>query len=84
MAGGRGQRLRGRATSRRDKDMAGIYRSLYYADVTVGSGGRLTIPQEIREDLGIEDGNTLTLRVEESPDGQRQMVIWKAAQQTEE
>ena len=47
--------------------MAGIYRSLYYADVTVGSGGRLTIPQEIREDLGLEDGNTLTLRVEESP-----------------
>ncbi len=64
--------------------MAGIYRSLYYADVTVGSGGRLTIPQETREDLGIEDGNTLTLRVEESPDGQRQMVIWKSAQQTEE
>jgi hypothetical protein len=46
--------------------MAGIYRSLYYADVTVGSGGRLTI------------------RVEESPDGQRQMVIWKSAQQPEE
>jgi hypothetical protein len=43
--------------------MAGIYRSLYYADVTVGSGGRLTIPQE---------------------NGQRQMVIWKSAQQTEE
>ena len=36
--------------------MAGIYRSLYYADVTVGSGGRLTIPQEVREDLKIEDG----------------------------
>lgn len=64
--------------------MGGIYRSLYYADVTVGSGGRLTIPQEIREDLRIEDGNTLTLRVEESPDGQRQMVIWRAAQQPEE
>ena len=37
--------------------MGGIYRSLYYADVTVGSGGRLTIPQEVREDLGIEDGH---------------------------
>ncbi len=64
--------------------MAGIYRSLYYTDVTVGSGGRLTIPQEIREDLQIEDGNVLTIRVEESPDGQRQMVIWKAAEQPEE
>jgi bifunctional DNA-binding transcriptional regulator/antitoxin component of YhaV-PrlF toxin-antitoxin module len=64
--------------------MAGIYRSLYYADVTVGSGGRLTIPQEVREDLKIEDGNSLTLRVEESPDGQRQRGIWKAPQQPEE
>jgi AbrB family looped-hinge helix DNA binding protein len=64
--------------------MAGIYRSRYYTDVTVGSGGRLTIPQEIREDLGIDDGNVLTIRVEESPDGQRQMVIWKAAEQPEE
>ncbi len=64
--------------------MAGIYRSLYYADVTVGSGGRLTIPQEVREDLKIDDGTTLTLRIEESPDGQRQMVIWRSAQQPEE
>lgn len=64
--------------------MAGIYRSRYYTDVTVGSGGRLTIPQEIREDLSIDDGNVLTIRVEESPDGQRQMVIWKAAEQPDE
>ncbi len=64
--------------------MAGIYRSLYYSDVSVGSGGRLTIPQEIREDLNIDDGNVLTIRVEQSPDGQRQMVIWKAANQPEE
>ena len=64
--------------------MAGIYRSLYYADVTVGSGGRLTIPQEIREDLKIDDSNVLTIRVEESPDGQRQMVIWRASTQPEE
>ncbi len=33
--------------------MAGIYRSLYYSDVTVGSGGRLTIPQDIRDALKI-------------------------------
>lgn len=64
--------------------MAGIYRSIYYADVTVGSGGRVTIPQEIRDDLGIDDGNVLTIRVEESPDSQRQMVIWKAAEQPDE
>ncbi len=64
--------------------MAGIYRSLYYSDVSVGSGGRLTIPQDIRDALKIEDGNVLTIRIEESPDGQRQMVIWKAAEQPEE
>ncbi len=63
--------------------MGGIYRSLYYADVTVGSGGRITIPQNVREDLDIEDGDVLTCRIEESPDGQRQIVMWKATDQTE-
>lgn len=59
--------------------MGGIFRSLYYTDVTVGSGGRITIPQNVREDLDMEDGDTLTCRIEESPDGQRQIVMWKAA-----
>lgn len=63
--------------------MGGIFRSLYYADVTVGSGGRITIPQNVREDLDIEDGDTLTCRIEESPDGQRQMVMRKATEQPE-
>jgi AbrB family looped-hinge helix DNA binding protein len=63
--------------------MGGIFRSLYYTDVTVGSGGRITIPQNVREDLDMEDGDTLTCRIEESPDGQRQIVMWKAAEQTE-
>ena len=31
-----------------------IYRTLYYTDVTVGVGGRVTIPQGMREDLGID------------------------------
>lgn len=61
-----------------------IYRTLYYADVTVGVGGRITIPQEMREDLGIEEGDVLTVRVEESPDRSRQLVMWKAERQTEE
>lgn len=63
--------------------MGGIFRSLYYTDVTVGSGGRITIPQNVREDLDMEDGDTLTCRIEESPDGQRQIVMWKAAEQAE-
>lgn len=55
-----------------------IYRTLYYGDVSVGKGGRITIPQDIRDDIGIEEGDTLTVRVEESPRGIRQMVFWRA------
>ena len=58
-----------------------IYRTLYYTDVGVGVGGRVTIPQDMREDLGIDVGDELTVRVEENPKGGRQMVIWRAEQQ---
>lgn len=61
-----------------------IYRTLYYGDVTVGVGGRITIPQDIRDDLRIDEGDTLTLRVEENPSGTRQMVLWRAEQQPED
>mgnify|MGYP003319788483 CR=1 FL=1 len=37
-----------------------IYRTLYYTDVTVGVGGRVTIPQDMREDLGIEEGESVS------------------------
>ena len=61
-----------------------IYRTLYYGDVTVGVGGRITIPQEIRDDLRLEEGDILTVRVEEAPNNIRQMVLWRAETQTEE
>lgn len=61
-----------------------IYRTLYYTDVSVGVGGRVTIPQDMREDLGIDEGDSLTVRVEENPRGGRQMVIWRAEQQAED
>ena len=61
-----------------------IYRTLYYGDVTIGVGGRITIPQEIRDDLRIEEGDVLTERVEEAPSSTRQMVIWRADPQPEE
>ncbi len=61
-----------------------IYRTLYYTDVSVGVGGRVTIPQDMREDLGIDVGDSLTVRVEENPRGGRQMVIWRAEQSAEE
>ena len=61
-----------------------IYRTRYYSEVSVGVGGRITIPQDMRDDLGIEEGDILTVRVEESPNGTRQMVIWRSNQQPEE
>jgi hypothetical protein len=38
----------------------------------------------MREDLGIDEGDTLTVRVEENPKGGRQMVIWRMEQQPDE
>ena len=61
-----------------------IYRTLYYTDVTVGVGGRVTIPQDMREHLGIEEGESLTVRMEENPRGDRQMVVWRAEPESEE
>ena len=56
-----------------------IYRTLYYTDVVVGVGGRVTIPQDMREDLGIDEGDSLTVRVEENPHGGRQMDMTMGA-----
>ncbi|GMR13391.1 MAG: hypothetical protein BMS9Abin29_1599 [Gemmatimonadota bacterium] len=61
-----------------------IYRTLYYTDVSVGVGGRITIPQDMRDDLRIAEGDSLTVRVEETSDGNRQMVVWRADEQVAE
>jgi AbrB family looped-hinge helix DNA binding protein len=60
-----------------------IFRTLYYGDVTIGVGGRITIPQGIRDDLRVDAGDTLTVRIEEAPNNTRQMVIWRADPQPE-
>ena len=61
-----------------------IYRTRYYSDMPVGVGGRVTIPQDMRDDLGIEEGDVLTVRVEENSSGTRQMVVWRSEQQAED
>lgn len=58
----------------------GIYRVKYHTEIPVGSGGRITVPQEMREDLGIDDGDTLVARLEESETGKRQITLWKEEQ----
>lgn len=55
-----------------------IYRTLYFGEVTVGVGGRVTIPQDMRDDIGISEGDSLTVRVEENPTGKRQIVVWRS------
>jgi AbrB family looped-hinge helix DNA binding protein len=60
-----------------------IYRTLYYGDVTIGVGGRITIPQEMRDDLRIDEGDVMTVRIEEAPNNVRQMVMWRAEPQPE-
>lgn len=61
-----------------------MYRTLYYGDLTVGVGGRVTIPQDMRADLGLQDGDLLTVRVEESATGTRQLVLWRSEQSASE
>lgn len=55
----------------------GIYRVKYHTKIPVGSGGRITIPQEMREDLDLDDGDELAARLEESETGKRQITLWK-------
>ena len=61
-----------------------IYRTLYYTDVTIGVGGRITIPQGLRDDLRVAAKDTLSVRVEETSDGRRQIVLWRADEHDEE
>lgn len=61
-----------------------IYRTLFYADVTVGVGGRVTIPQDLRDALRLSPKDAMTVRVEETSEGKRQMVLWRAEEQPEE
>ena len=55
-----------------------IFRVMYYSTISVGSGGRITIPQDMRDDLGIDDGDSLTVRLEEAAGGERQLTLWKS------
>ena len=44
-----------------------IYRTLYYTDVSIGVGGRITIPQGLRDDLRLATKETLLPCVSKKP-----------------
>ncbi len=52
-----------------------IFRTIFYGDVTVGTGGRMTIPIAMRDRCGIREGDTMAVRVEKGPDGACQLVM---------
>ena len=54
-----------------------IFRVLYHRDISVGSGGRITSPLEMRDHMGLKDRDSLRVRLEESETGQRQFTVWK-------
>ncbi len=54
-----------------------IYRVMDYSNITVGSGGRITIPQDMRDALKIDDGDSLTARLEASETGPSRITVWK-------
>jgi len=58
-----------------------IFRVMYYSTISVGSGGRITIPQDMRDDLRISDGDKLTVRLEEADGDQRQITVWKSREE---
>lgn len=54
-----------------------IYRTICYFDMNVTRDGRMTVPKSMREQCGIREGDTMTVRVEENPQGVRQLVMWR-------
>ncbi|MCE2422196.1 MAG: AbrB/MazE/SpoVT family DNA-binding domain-containing protein [Gemmatimonadetes bacterium] len=53
-----------------------IFRVTKTEDLKVGNGGRITIPQNVREEMRLVDGDALKLRVEKGA-GRCQITIWK-------
>lgn len=83
LAHGRAEPIRPNVTTRGSpnvlEDEMAIYRVRYYSEVTVGSGGRITIPQEMREDMNLDDGDTLNARLEKSESGKMQITLTKGS-----
>ena len=56
-----------------------IFIEVARAEVPLGVGGRITVPHEIRESMGLTEGDVLHLRVEETRSrsgSRRQLVLW--------
>lgn len=60
-----------------------IYRTICYFDMNVTRDGRMTVPKNLREQCGFREGDTMTVRVEENPQGVRQLVMWKKVSEDE-
>ncbi len=58
-----------------------IYKVLYSMEAPVTSGGRLTIPKQVRDDCKLKDGDRVYIRVEQTSRGDHNIVLWRAPQE---
>ncbi len=54
-----------------------IFRSMYDCTAKVGSGGRITIPLDVRDAMRLREGDELLIQLEESQSGKRQFTAYR-------
>jgi len=75
------RRYRPEATQYRTKPPVSLFKPRLR---TANAADTVAYVAKARTDIGIDEGDNLTVRVEVNPNGGRQMVIWKAVEQPDD